>query len=234
MCGRYLLRDARKAAKAMGVDVNELFFDEFDIKPRFNIAPTQKILTMPSMGRLAGMRWGLIPTWAQGKSSILINARSETIREKHSFMKSFAQRRCLVPADGFYEWTRATKRPHLFTLRDDEPFAIGGFWDEPREEKIKDRVETIARCCLVTTWGNAVLAPIHDRMPVIVRKEDWEQWLEPGELEDPVFARLTAPYSADEMQGVEVTPVVNSAREDSERCVEKVTDAATGSLFSQD
>jgi putative SOS response-associated peptidase YedK len=215
MCGRYKLEAPQIAFKFIEVQ------PDFDFKPRYNIAPTQKIPVVPGLGKAVEMRWGLVPAWAQGKSSILINARSETIREKRSFKKSFAGRRCLVPADGFYEWTKATKRPHLFTLRDGGPFAIGGFWDEAREEETKKGVvETIARCCLVTTSPNEVLAPFHDRMPVIVRKEDWEQWLEPGELSDAVFTRLTAPYTAKEMQAVEVTQVVNSARENSAKCVE--------------
>lgn len=213
MCGRYKLEDPIIAFSFIEAPVDS------DFKPRFNIAPTQKIAVSPSRGKIQEMRWGLVPAWAQGKSNILINARSETIREKHSFKKSFAERRCLVPADGFYEWTRGTKRPHLFTLKGNLPFAIGAFWDLPQEGELP-------RCCLVTTSANKILEPIHDRMPVIVHKKDWTQWLEPGELEDQMFSRLTVPYSPDEMQAVEVSPIVNSAREDSSKCIEALRSRA--------
>lgn len=211
MCGRYLLKQPFVARDFFGKPFDE--FSEKAIKPRFNIAPTQRIPVVTGMDKGIEMRWGLVPAWAKG-SQILINARRETIREKRSFKKSFAERRCLVPADGFYEWTKATKRPHLFTVGDGEPFAIGAFWDEQRDG------EEMPRCCLLTTEANAVLEPIHDRMPVIVRKVDWEQWMEPGELADADFQRLTAPYDAAVMRAVEVSKTVNSAKTDGPECAQ--------------
>jgi putative SOS response-associated peptidase YedK len=161
---------------------------------------------------LEEMVWGIKPSWAGEKSTILINARSESVREKRSFKNSFKQRRCLIPADGFYEWTRTTpKKPHLFLVNDGEPFAIGAFWENDDE---------VNRCCLLTTKANAVLEPIHNRMPVIVGRENWDEWFADGDLEDAAFLRITAPYAADEMKAVEVSSIVNSARVDDARCCE--------------
>ena len=155
------------------------------------------------------MQWGIVPVWAKESSKALINARSESVREKRSFKSLFQQRRCLVPADGFYEWSRVGKRPYVFTVDAGAPFAIAGIWD-PGDD--------ISRCCLLTTAANQVLAPIHDRMPVIVPREDWEEWFAPGELAAQSFLRITTPYRAEEMSVVEVSPLVNSGRIDDPRC----------------
>ena len=210
MCGRFRIKDPKKASEYFDVQ------PAFDFRPRYNIAPTQKIAVVSATGKIEEMRWGLIPAWAKETSKALINARSETVREKRSFKKSFTERRCLVPADGFYEWTKIDKRPHLFGLRDEEPFAIAGFWDEDPE---------MNRCCLLTTEANSVLQPIHDRMPIILRKEYWEQWMEPGELNDERFQRFTAPFQPEQMFAREVSKVVNSARIDDAKCCEPVVPA---------
>jgi putative SOS response-associated peptidase YedK len=205
MCGRYRLKDPKRAFAWLEVVPSS------DFLPRFNIAPTQRIPVVAAAGRLEAMTWGILPAW--GKSKALINARSETIREKRSFKSAFTQRRCLLPADGFYEWSRIGKRPHLFTLRDDAPFAIAGIWEAGEE---------LPRCCLLTTMANSILAPIHDRMPVIVRREDWPEWLTPAELPDPSFRRITAPYPPGEMTALPVSRLVNSARVDDSRCCDPV------------
>ena len=157
------------------------------------------------------MSWGIIPKWADVKSRALINARCESVREKRSFKQSFVEQRCLVPADGFYEWTKVGKRPHLFTLNGDAPFAIAAIYEQS---------ENISPCCLLTTSANAVLEPIHDRMPVIVRREDWDEWFSTGELVEQSFQRVTAPYHAEEMSALAVSTLVNSARMDDEKCCE--------------
>ncbi len=179
--------------------------------PRFNIAPTQRVPVVTGAGRLEPMTWGIVPAWAKEQSKALINARAETIREKRTFKAAFSLRRCLLPADGFYEWRRVDKRPYLLTLRGDAPFAIGAIW-EPGEG--------VGRCCLLTTFPNALLNPIHDRMPVIVRAEDWAEWLSPAELGGGSFERITTPYDAGEMSAVAVSPLVNSGRIDDARCCE--------------
>jgi len=162
-------------------------------------------------GRVEEMVWGIVPAWAKETSKALINARSESVREKRSFKSSFTQRRCLVSADGFYDWTKVRKRPHFFTVNSGAPFAIAGIWDQG---------DDMPRCCLLTAAANAVLEPIHDRMPVIVRREDWEEWFSPGELGDHAFQRITAPYRAEEMSALAVSPLVNSARANDPRCRE--------------
>jgi putative SOS response-associated peptidase YedK len=206
VCGRYRLKDPKAALDFFGVK------PAFEIRPRYNIAPTRKIPVVTGADEIEEMIWGITPQWAKGTSKALINARSESVREKRSFKSSFTKRRCLIPADGFYEWSsKGEKQPYLFTMKNEAPFAIGGFWDE---------IEEMNRCCLLTTAGNAVLEPVHDRMPVIVRPDDWEEWFSPGELSDTSFHRITTPYAADEMSALAVSAVVNNARVDDPRCCE--------------
>ena len=207
MCGRYRLKEPKAAFAALEV------VSTADFLPRFNIAPTQSVAVIPAAGRVEPMTWGIVPVWATEKSKPLINARSETIREKRSFKSAFAHRRCLLPADGFYEWSRVDKRPHFLMVHGGDPFAIAGIW-EPGDER---------RCCLLTTTANSLLGKIHDRMPVIVRREDWEEWFAPGELADRSFLRITTPYGPEEMSMFEVAPLVNSAAVDEPRCCEPVT-----------
>lgn len=223
MCGRYLLKQPLKALDFFGVPFDE--FSEKAITPRFNIAPTQVIPVVSAPKTLKEMRWSIIPPWG----GIVLNARRETVREKATFKRSFAVRRCLVPADGFYEWVKGItpKRPFMFTVNQGEPFAIGAFYNDvvPEIYKGENVPNPLPRVCLVTTQPNDVLLPVHDRMPVIVRKEDWEQWLEPAELDEQSFTRLTAPYSAAEMSAVEVSPIVNKAKTDCPDCCSPVNSA---------
>jgi putative SOS response-associated peptidase YedK len=205
MCGRYRLKDPKKAFGWLEV------VPAFDFLPRFNIAPSQRVPVVAAAGRVEEMVWGIVPAWA-ATSQALINARSESVREKRSFKASFRERRCLMPADGFYEWSKIGKRPHFFAVNDGAPFAIGGIWE---------RGADLSRCCLLTTAANEVLKPIHDRMPVIVRRKDWEEWLAPGELSDPEFQRIATPYRADEMSAIPVSPRVNNARVDDPACCEE-------------
>jgi putative SOS response-associated peptidase YedK len=196
MCGRYRLKDPKAAFDWLEVAPS------FDFLPRFNIAPSQRVPVVTHKGEVQEMIWGIVPRWAKETSKALINARSETVREKRSFKAAFAQRRCLAPADGFYEWSRIGKRPHFFSVDRGAPFAIGGFWEAGQDG---------GRCCLLTTVANSVLATIHDRMPVIVRRADWEEWLSPGELDAESFGRIMTPYAAGEMAVTEVSALVNRA-----------------------
>ena len=203
MCGRYRLKDPKKTFDWLEV------VPAFEVRPRFNIAPSQRVPVVTAAGRVEEMIWGIVPPWAEATSKALINARSESVREKRSFNSSFQQRRCLVPADGFYEWTRIGKRPYFFTINGGSPFAIAGIWDPGSD---------ISRCCLLTTAANQVLEPIHDRMPVIIPHEDWEEWFSPGELAAESFLRITTPYQGEEMSALAVSSLVNSARIDDPRC----------------
>jgi putative SOS response-associated peptidase YedK len=170
-------------------------------RPRFNVAPTQPIAVIRP-GELVALRWGLVPSWSKDCKGF-INARAETAAEKPTFRSAFKKRRCLIPADGFYEWqrTKAGKRPYFIRLRDGEPFAFAGLWEG----------ETSA---ILTTAANDLMRPIHDRMPVILASEDYERWLaEPD-------ASVLRPYAADAMMAYPVSTYVNNAKQEGSECIE--------------
>ena len=210
MCGRYtLLADAAQLALRFGFDARGL-----TLEPGYNIAPTQQVLAVRegASGRAAGlMRWGLIPPGARSPSAgaPIINARAETLAERPAFRDALRSRRCLVPADGFYEWrgNGAIKRPMRITLRTGEPFAFAGLWAEWRSP----RGERMESCAIVTTAANSFLSPLHDRMPVILPKEREELWLDPLANDAGLLSQLLEPYAPAEMRMDEVSPLVNSS-----------------------
>jgi putative SOS response-associated peptidase YedK len=202
MCGRYRLKSVDEVTEWLGIPKPE------GMLPRHNIAPTQRIFVLNGPRTLEPMQWGFVPVWASEKGRPLINAKAETVREKRSFKASIETRRCLVPADGFYEWSMEGKRPYLFTMHGDKPFALAGMWEPGREGN---------RCCFLTTTPNALLEPIHRRMPVILPEEEWEEWFSPHPLADESFVRMTAPYPAGKMEATEVSTLVNNARMDDPR-----------------
>jgi putative SOS response-associated peptidase YedK len=219
MCGRFAQRSpARKVAKQFKVE------EVPPLAERYNVAPAQAVLTVreASGGReVTFLKWGLVPRWAKDPAigNKLINARSETVTEKPSFREAFARRRCLVPLDGFYEWARRgdRKRPFYFHMRDGEPFAIAGLWE--RWEGEGGPLET---CTLLTTEANELLAPYHDRMPVILGPEDYEVWIDPDVREREMLTRLLRPYPHVGMSAYAVSALVNSPSNDDPRCVETV------------
>ena len=182
MCGRFLLHaPVEVLQRAFG------FAERPNLQPRYNIAPTQTVAIVRRKddggGReLALVRWGLIPSWAKDASigGRLINARAETVAEKPAFRGAFRRRRALVPADGFYEWRKREgdrpKQPLLIRRRDGQPFALAGLWEHWRGPE--GEVQT---CTIVTTAANVVLAPIHDRMPVILDPASYDRWLDPAQ-----------------------------------------------------
>jgi putative SOS response-associated peptidase YedK len=180
MCGRYRLA-RKKEILAEVFDVG----DDDDWSPRYNIAPSQSVpvvrqdATRP-VRSFSLMRWGLVPFWAKDAKAgyKMINARAETIAEKPAFRKLLQSRRCLIPADGFYEWVKKGKEksPFCFTLVDDSVFAFAGIWDRWRNPE-SELVET---CSIITTSANALVSGIHDRMPVILERENYDLWLDPG------------------------------------------------------
>ena len=212
MCGRYsLIAD-------IGVLAERFEFDgaHLDHAPRYNVAPTQMALTVTNgNGSSASyMRWGLIPSWAKSASmgSRMINARAETVAERPSFRTAFQRRRCLVLADGFYEWQRrgSSRRPMRITMASGEPFAFAGLWDVWRDPGS----EVVRSCAIITTEANELLSPIHDRMPVIVSRELEALWLN-HDLQDPaVLGDILAPYPANAMDVFEVSNLVNSPAND--------------------
>jgi putative SOS response-associated peptidase YedK len=197
---------------------------EGELTPRYNIAPSQPVaavrMTHGTEAReLAMLKWGLVPAWADDPKigNQLINARAETAADKPAFRSAFRERRCLVPADGFFEWRREGKRklPHYITLRDGGLFAIAGLWERWRRDG-----DIIESCTLLTTDANELVRPLHDRMPVIVPPEFYDHWLDPHVKEPGDLLAILRPLPAEQMNVLPVEPVVNSPANDEPRCIE--------------
>lgn len=195
-------------------------------EPRFNVAPTQPIAVVrlrpgaaPPLRELTPLRWGLIPGWAKDPSigNRLINARSETAAAKPAFRAAFRRRRCLIPADGFYEWQRQgkAKQPCFIQMADELPFGMAGLW-ETWEGPDNSLVES---CTILTTEPNALMEPIHDRMPVILPREAYDEWLrsEPGSSES--LQHLLVPYDARRMKAHPVSTFVNRPTNEGPECI---------------
>jgi len=217
MCGRYTLAvSASRLSDRFAVE------PPLDLKPRYNIAPTQAVVAVRETNRrreLVSLRWGLIPAWAKDASigSRLINARSETILEKPSFRAAFQRRRCLIPASGFYEWQALPdgKQPFYFTPGDDALMAFAGLWDEWRAPD----GSLVESCTILTTTANAVVAPIHDRMPVIVPPDFDAVWLDPTSDIRQLHELCLAPPPV-MLRCYPVSKAVNQVRNDSEALIQ--------------
>ena len=222
MCGRYSITTPVEALarlfRSKGPALN--------LPPRYNVAPTQQVPIvrrehegLTGERELAQVRWGLIPFWARTApiGAKMINARAEGIDEKAAFRAALKMRRCLVPADGFYEWQamRGRKVPWHITSKDGKPFAFAGLWE--RWEKAPDGVP-VESCTIITTSANHLVRPLHDRMPVILAPDDHAAWLG----EDPVrdVAELLRPYPSEAMRAYRVITAVNSVRNDGPKCIE--------------
>ncbi|WNG42299.1 SOS response-associated peptidase [Archangium violaceum] len=198
-------------------------------RPRYNLAPTQLMPVVINDGErmLDAYRWGLIPSWAKEASigNKLINARGETVAEKPSFRSALKRRRCLVLVDGWFEWKQSTKpkTPYLFRRKDGRPMAFAGLWEE---WTAPDTGEVLRTCTVITTGPNAVMAPIHDRMPVILRPEGQELWLRPEPQEASLLQPLLAPNEDEPLELWEVSRVVNSPTNDIPACIERVASQA--------
>lgn len=222
MCGRYT-NTANLDAMQMRFDFDT---DETDFVPRYNLAPTQyaPVLILDQNGhrRLEMMRWGLIPHWAKDASigNRMINARSETIQEKPVFRSSFKKYRCLVPADGFYEWqkTGKTKQPLRIMLKSRQLFAMAGLWAKWQGPDGKE----IRSFTILTTTPNALLKQIHDRMPVILPPDLEEAWLKSEDIDQ--LQGLLVPYPAQELTAYEVSTLVNSPKNEVEDCIKPKQD----------
>lgn len=238
MCGRFTLRSIDRLKARFTSPVWAEFSSLPAVAPRYNIAPTQEVLTITGDQNDPGLQlmvWGLIPSWSSEPTGF-INARAETLDEKRSFIESFMRRRCLIPADGFYEWRRngKSKQPYYFQLKDEAPFAFAGIWDEWRNLKndSTSRTSVITSCSIITTKPNELLATIHDRMPVILPVEAYDIWLReesrPEELKEWLM-----PFPADEMKSFPVSQRVNHAKVDDAELVEpvEVKLAEQGMLF---
>ena len=218
MCGRYRLSRRKQ--------ILEEYFDahgDEDWSPRYNIAPTQPVPVIrqhPQEPRrvFSLMRWGLIPNWAKDMSGSarMINARSETATMKAAFRDPMRFRRCLVPADGFYEWrkTGTSKQPYCFEVNDGQLFAFAGLWDGWRDPS----GQWIRSCSILTTTPNALTSPVHDRMPVILSREVYDLWLDPGMTNVDALSDLLKPFDARLMRSFAVSSRLNQVANDDEAC----------------
>lgn len=209
-----------------------------DWEPRFNIAPTQPVPvirqhTKEPIRQISTMRWGLIPHWSKDDSSAAstINARSETAAVKPAFRDPLKFRRCLIPADGFYEWKRTgtAKQPFCFEVNNQELFAFAGLWDGWKDGK----GNWIKTCSILTTTPNAVTSAVHDRMPVILDRESYDLWLDPGMTNVQVVSELLKPYDARLMRSYPISTRINHVANDDEDCSRHLEPMqAQNSLFS--
>lgn len=225
MCGRYELHTHPAVlALAFGLPFPP------EIRPRYNIAPTQDVpvvrATRSGARELAQLRWGLVPRWAKDPSigSRMINARAETVTVKPAYRTALRWHRCLVPADGFYEWTMVPgvgKRPFHIGMKDGAPFAFAGL----TERWLTPAGTPLDTCTIITTQANALVAPLHDRMPAIVAPEDYARWLD-SESED--VTDILSPYPAEAMHFFPVSTRVNAVRNDDAGLIEPVSAEETG------
>jgi len=209
MCGRFTLAtDLNAVAKAFGVTPS------LQSPPRYNVAPTQEVVSILRNGsaHMEWLQWGLIPSWAKDETigAKMINARAETLAEKPSFKRLLRSKRCLVVADGFYEWKKEQggKIPMYITLKDGSPFAFAGLWDLWHSPDGRD----IRTCTLVTTQPNTLVASIHDRMPVILSADARDMWLDTALQDEQALLPLLAPYPAEGMTARAVSRLVNNPR----------------------
>ena len=232
MCGRFSRKEERQRILDRFQTSESFAAESIDpqlYRPRYNLAPghTVPVIVSEDFRHVRPQRWGLVPSWAKDAAigQKMINARAETLAEKPSFQRLLFTRRCVVPATGFYEWAADGKRktPMHFRLKSGELFGFAALWDrwKPPGGAVGD-LETFT---IVTTTPNGLLAKIHQRMPVILRREDEERWLDPG-LKDPsTLLSMLLPYADEEMEGYEVSRAVNSPAFDGPECVAPVLQA---------
>ena len=213
MCGRFTLF-APYDEIIERFDI-ETAFEENDYIPSYNIAPSQQVVAIINDGvknRLGHLRWGLIPPWAKDEKIgyKMINARAETAAEKPSFRNAFKRKRCIIPADSFYEWkkTEKGKVPMRFKLKSDGIFALAGLWESWKSPE----GTTIHTCTVITTTPNELVRPVHGRMPVILRPEDEAIWLAPNNEDAELLGNLIHPFNEEEMDRYAVSSAVNSPK----------------------
>lgn len=219
MCGRFRLSRRKQAVMERFDSIS----DEPEWEPRFNIAPTQPVAVIRQnptkrTRELSLMRWGLVPSWAKDTSSAasMINARSETVSTKPAFADALKHRRCLIPADGFYEWKRTgtSKQPFCFQVNDGALFAFAGLWEGWRDPSGK----WLKTCSILTTTPNAVTSTVHDRMPVILSPDGYDLWLDPGMRDVDEVSSLLKPFAAHLMRSYPVSNRINHVPNDDEEC----------------
>src|SRR6266850_717729 len=216
MCGRYTIIDLSR--------FTDLFpwirQPETPAPPRYNVSPSQQIPLVANTKepKIDFAQWGLVPSWGSTSVRPLINARAETLSTRRTFKDALRKRRCLLPADGFYEWktTKFGERsPVYFRLKSHKPFAFAGLWEPTRLAGELAKTATI-----ITTNSNTLIEPIHDRMPVILMEEDYHRWLDAAETEPDDLLSMLKPFPAEEMEAVEVSKLVNSPKNEGPECIE--------------
>lgn len=222
MCGRFNLTATEKeVAEQLGLTEIAV------LAPRYNIAPTQPVAAVrlhPGSGRkeLTHLHWGLIPAWAKepGMAARLINARAETVAEKPAFRSAFKYRRCLIPATGFYEWQKVNgkKQPYHIHPTDGKPMVFAGLWEHWQSPDGSE----IDSCTILTTAANELMAPLHERMPVILQPADYDSWLYTDAKEIDGLQHLLRPAPAGFLSAYPVAPIVNSPFNDIPQCLERL------------
>jgi len=224
MCGRFTL--TASVDQLMDRFDIEFFLQEEEYFPSYNVAPSQSVLAVINDGsrnKMGFLRWGLIPPWAKDMSIgyKMINARAETLTEKPSFRNAYKKKRCLIVADSFYEWKRIdskTKIPMRIKLKSNDLFAMAGLWENWKSPDGK----SIYSCSVITTDPNELVQDIHDRMPVILRPEDEKYWLDPAITDTTKLNLLLKPLELDLMEAYEVSPLVNSPKNNSIELIQKI------------
>jgi putative SOS response-associated peptidase YedK len=216
MCGRFTLHLSPEL-------LSEIFHlqERPDLKPHYNIAPSQQIAAVRCIGgenRLDQLKWGLVPSWAEDHSIgyRLVNARSETVFEKHSFRQAIRVRRCLIPASGFYEWQSNGKNkiPYYIAMREGLPMAFAGIWEQWKTPE----GSVLESCAILTTKANSLIEQLHDRMPVILHPDEFSLWLDREISEVDKLQQLFKPYPPEVMQLHPVSPLVDNPRNDTPEC----------------
>ncbi|MEM9940240.1 MAG: SOS response-associated peptidase [Planctomycetota bacterium] len=224
MCGRFTLRTPASTLAGL---FDALRFPAFE--PRYNICPTQPVACIrysaSGDSELANLRWGLIPFWAKDQKigARMINARSETVSNKPAFRAAFKSRRCLILGDGFYEWKKIgkAKQPYYISRTDDQPFAMAGLWESWQDKSDPDK-PIVESCTILTTEANALMEPLHDRMPVIVSRDDYEFWLDSQFDDRPKLQRMFRPCEPNELRVFLVDRMVNKVGNDSPQCIQPI------------
>lgn len=220
MCGRLIIYSSAN----LFADELDAMFDKDELESRYNVAPSSPIYACYQSGnsrQLSTFRWGLVPGWSKGPDSRfnMFNARSETIAEKPAYRTAFRKQRCLIPVDGFYEWSqRETKQPYLIHRKDNSPLVFAGIWDSWKD----GQGQLINSCSIVVTDANPLMQTIHHRMPVIFDKSQYDNWLDADTSQD-VLLDMLKPYDKDELELWAVSREVNSARNDSASLIQPLS-----------
>jgi putative SOS response-associated peptidase YedK len=231
MCGRFVA--------ASPPDEIARYFDaeapEAALEPNYNVAPTQDVYAVLEDGKVRKvepLHWGLVPRWAKSLSTgnKMINARAETVATKNAYRHAFKRKRCIIPADGFYEWKvipgQKAKQPYFIHRNDGEPFAFAGLWEVWKDPNNPD--EEVHSCCIITGQPNEKVREVHDRMPVMLPPSAWDTWLDPEQQDVEVLGKLLVPAPASIIELYPVSTEVNNARNRGAHLLDAIDPAASG------